>query len=255
MPFIVVIPARLGSARLPGKPLLDIGGLPMVIRTAQQAARSRARRVVIATDDEAIMALARKHGVQAMLTRADHPTGTDRLAEVAEQLNLDPHDRVVNVQGDEPLVDPQNIDAVASLLAAKPDAAIATCAGPITDAQELFDPNVVKVVCSHDQRALYFSRAPIPWARDALMQQERTLASGLPARRHIGLYAYRAGFLRAFPDLRPGPLEAFEALEQLRALENGFTIVVGDVAAGPMPGVDTIDDLQRVRQIVQERQS
>lgn len=249
MSFIVIIPARRASTRLPDKPLLDIAGAPMVVRTAQQASRSNASRVIIATDDLHIDQTVRAHGFETVLTRADHATGTDRLAEVAQQLNLQPEDVVVNVQGDEPLIDPAVINSVAALLIQTPDAAIATCACPINDADTLFNPNAVKVVCGLDRQALYFSRAPIPWARDALAQHTPQLADGLPARHHIGLYALRTHFLLQFSRLPVGPLEKFEALEQLRALENGFSIVVHEVDALPAPGVDTADDLERVRQI------
>ena len=247
MSFLVVIPARAGSTRLPGKPLLDIGGLPMVVRTAQQAARSRASRVIIATDDEAILQAARSHAIEALMTRSDHRTGTDRLAEVATTLALSDEAIVVNVQGDEPLIEPSLIDAVARLLADSTDAAIATCASPIQDAQTLFDPNAVKVVCDARYRALYFSRAPIPWHRDALADGQRRLAPGLQAWHHIGLYAYRAGFLRQFPRLPAGNLEQTESLEQLRALEQGYGIVVYPAPAAPGRGVDTQQDLARVR--------
>lgn len=248
MRFIAIIPARRASTRLPDKPLLDIAGAPMVVRTAQRASKSDASRVIIATDDPAIQDVARQHGFEALLTRPDHPTGTDRLAEVTRNLKLSDETVVVNVQGDEPLIDPQVINSVAALLADNPDAAIATCACPISDARALFDPNVVKVVCTHDHRALYFSRAPIPWARDALAQQDRQLAPGLPALHHVGLYAYRTAFLQRFPLLPIGPLEKFEALEQLRALENGFPIVVRRMDSLPAPGVDTPADLEHVRQ-------
>ncbi|TAN27778.1 MAG: 3-deoxy-manno-octulosonate cytidylyltransferase [Castellaniella sp.] len=251
MSFLVVIPARAGSTRLPGKPLLNIGGLPMVVRTARQAARSAATRVLIATDHESIAQAARQHGVEALLTRTDHPTGTDRLAEVATALGLDDEAIVVNVQGDEPLIEPSLIDAVALLLAQHPDAAIATCASPIHDPRTLFDPNAVKVVCDASGQALYFSRAPIPWHRDALADGEQRLAPGLPAWHHIGLYAYRAGFLRRFPTLPSGVLEKVESLEQLRALEQGFRIVVHQAASAPARGVDTADDLARVQALFQ----
>ncbi|MDY0309561.1 MAG: 3-deoxy-manno-octulosonate cytidylyltransferase, partial [Castellaniella sp.] len=190
---------------------------------------------------------ATQHGIEALMTRSDHPTGTDRLAEVATTLGLDDEAIVVNVQGDEPLIDPTLIDAVAALLARHRDAAIATCAAPILDADTLFDPNAVKVVCGANGRALYFSRAPIPWARDALADGQRCLASGLPAWLHIGLYAYRAGFLRQFPALPPGRLEQVESLEQLRALEQDFAILVQTTDAVPARGVDTPEDLARVR--------
>ncbi|HEU0229355.1 MAG TPA: 3-deoxy-manno-octulosonate cytidylyltransferase [Burkholderiaceae bacterium] len=249
MSFIAIIPARAASTRLPGKPLLDIAGKPMVVRTAEQASRSLASRVVVATDSSDIQAAVRHHGFEALLTRTQHPTGTDRLAEAAEALALTDDTIVVNVQGDEPLIDPAQINAVANLLGDNPEAAIATCAAPITDAQALFNPNAVKVVRDHRGRALYFSRAPIPWARDALADGERHLAAGLPALHHIGLYAYRAGFLKRFPSLPVGSLETFESLEQLRALENGYVIMVGLTDSPPAAGVDTEADLTRVRQV------
>jgi len=247
--FIAVIPARAASTRLPDKPLLDIAGKPMVVRTAEQAALSHAAKVVVATDDSRIRDAAQQHGFQVLLTRSDHATGTDRLAEVVEHLELNDDAVVVNVQGDEPLIEPALIDAVADLLARSPDAAIATCAAPITTDQSLFNPNVVKVVCDKHDRALYFSRAPIPWARDALADGNPHLAPGLPALQHIGLYAYRAGFLKQFPHLQVGPLEKFESLEQLRAMENGFSITVLRIDGHPAPGVDTETDLERVRGI------
>jgi 3-deoxy-manno-octulosonate cytidylyltransferase (CMP-KDO synthetase) len=253
MDFIAVIPARAASTRLPNKPLLDIAGKPMVVRTAEQAALSRASRVVVATDDPRILAVVNAHGFDAFLTRVDHPTGTDRLAEVAQLLQLAPGAIVVNVQGDEPMIDPIQINAVADLLAAEPSAAMATCATPIIDANALFNPNVVKVVCNRKQRALYFSRAPIPWARDALAGGEHHLATGLPALHHIGLYAYRASFLRQFSSLVPGPLESFESLEQLRALENGHEIAVFITENHPMAGIDTAEDLARIREIFVNR--
>lgn len=247
MSFIALIPARMASTRLPDKPLADIAGKPMVVRVAERAAGSQAAQVTIATDDTRVQQAAAEHGYQAVLTRADHPTGTDRLAEAVEQLGLADDAIVVNVQGDEPLIDPALVDAVAALLRDHPDADIATCACPLADAESLFNPNVVKVVCGADGRALYFSRAPIPWARDALASGERVLAPGLPALHHIGLYAYRVAFLRRFPRLPQGALERFEALEQLRALEHGHTIVVHRTPQPPMAGVDTPADLDRVR--------
>ncbi len=253
MSFIAIIPARASSSRLPDKPLLDIGGKPMVIRTAEQAARSKASQVIVATDDARIQDVVRRHGFTTLLTRPDHPTGTDRLSEAAALLGLTPDTIVVNVQGDEPLIDPEHINAVAALLAERPLASIATCACPLTDAQALFNPNVVKVVCDQQQRALYFSRAPIPWARDALASGERVLASGVPALHHIGLYAYRADFLAQFPGLPSGPLERFESLEQLRALENGYVIAVQTMASPPAAGVDTAEDLARVRDLFLNR--
>ncbi|HLV27890.1 MAG TPA: 3-deoxy-manno-octulosonate cytidylyltransferase [Burkholderiaceae bacterium] len=249
MSFIAVVPARLSSTRLPDKPLLDIGGKPMVVRTAERAQASRAERVIVATDHARIEAAARVHGFEALLTRADHPSGTDRLAEVAVQLSLPDDTVLVNVQGDEPLIDPALIDAVAGLLLRDPQAAMATCASRITDIQTLRNPNAVKVVCNAAGHALYFSRAPIPWARDAFTQEPDALPPGLNALHHIGLYAYRAGFLRQFSSLAQGPLEKWEALEQLRALENGHIIAVHVTDTHPAAGVDTVEDLERVRRL------
>jgi 3-deoxy-manno-octulosonate cytidylyltransferase (CMP-KDO synthetase) len=245
--FTAIIPARAASTRLPDKPLADIAGKPMVVRTAEQAQASSATRVVVATDDERVFQAARDHGIEAMMTLATHPTGTDRLSEVVARLGLGDDEVVVNVQGDEPLIDPLLIDAVAALLRQHPDAAIGTCASPIADAAALFNPNVVKAVCGTDGRALYFSRAPIPWARDALAGGQQVLAPGLPALHHIGLYAYRVAFLKQFPMLPQGVLERHEALEQLRALENGYRIMVHRAAHAPAAGVDTAEDLARVR--------
>ncbi len=250
MDFLAVIPARAHSTRLPGKMLADIDGLPMVIRVAQQARASGASRVVVATDDSAILDTIKRHGFEGLMTRADHPTGTDRLAEVCTQLALADDRIVVNVQGDEPLIDPALVAQMAHTLAEHSRAAIATAAHPIGNATDLFNPNVVKVVCGADGRALYFSRAPMPWARDALAAGEQLLAPGLPALRHIGLYAYRAGFLRGFPNLPHGQLERWESLEQLRALEHGYTIQVHVTPNAPASGVDTQEDLDHVRRIV-----
>jgi len=248
-PFIAIVPARAASTRLPDKPLLDIGGKPMVVRTVEQALKSGASRVLVATDDVRIRDVAQQHGLEAHMTSAQHPTGTDRLAEVVTQLQLPDDTIVVNVQGDEPLIDPALIHAVAQWLDRHSDAAIATCAAPLTSVENLFNPNVVKLVCDQRAHALYFSRAPIPWARDALAQGTQHLASGLPALHHIGLYAYRAGFLRQFPTLAVGTLERYESLEQLRALEHGFAIAVYVTDAHPVAGVDTREDLDRVRRM------
>jgi len=201
----------------------------------------------VATDDERIKAVVELNGIAACLTSPDHSTGTDRLAEAANQLALDDDAIVVNVQGDEPLLSPRLIRAVAQLLAANPPAAIATACHPITDAAEAFNPNVVKVVLDHERYALYFSRATIPWARDAFAGGRTDVPPGLPLYRHYGLYAYRVRFLRRFPTLAPAPIERFEALEQLRALWHGFRIVVEITAGTPAPGVDTPEDLERVR--------
>lgn len=253
MDFIALIPARAASTRLPDKPLADIAGKPMVVRTAERAALSSASRVLVATDDERVARAVRDHGKEALITRGDHATGTDRLAEAVDLLGLGDDAIVVNVQGDEPLIDPALIDAVARLLAERPHAAIATCASPIADAESLFNPNVVKAVCAADGRALYFSRAPIPWARDELADGQRRMADGLPAWHHVGLYAYRAEFLRRFPRLPQGVLERYEALEQLRALEHGYTILVHQVPQAPAAGVDTPADLERVRALYANR--
>ncbi len=245
--FKVVIPARFASTRLPGKPLLDIGGLPMVVRVAQQAARSGADALVVATDHEGIAAAVSAHGFQAVMTRSDHSTGTDRIAEVAEHMGWSPGTVVVNVQGDEPLIDPDLIRAVALALDQDPESSIATASSAITVAADFFNPGVVKVVCDAQGRAMYFSRAPIPWARDDFAVSRDALPPGLDAQRHIGIYAYRVRFLQKNARLAPAAIEQCEALEQLRALWHGHRIrVVGNVAM-PHAGVDTEEDLARMR--------
>ncbi len=245
--FTVLVPARFASTRLPGKPLADIAGKPMVVRVAERARSAGADRVVVATDDERIRAAVEAHGIDACLTRSDHPTGTDRLAEAARLLQLADDAIVVNVQGDEPLLQPVLIRAMAELLAAHPDAAIATACHAIEDPAEAFNPNVVKVVLDANRYALYFSRATIPWARDAFAADRDAIPAGLPLYRHYGLYAYRVRFLRVFPTLSPAPIERFEALEQLRALWHGYRIIVEIAGGTPAPGVDTAEDLERVR--------
>jgi len=245
--FSVMIPARFASSRLPGKALADIAGKPMIVRVAERARESGALRVCIATDDDRIREAVEQHGYTAVMTRPDHPTGTDRIAEVVESQGFEPEDIVVNVQGDEPLIEPGLIRAVAGLLSDAPEAAIATACHPIHSAAEMFDPNVVKVVLDHEGYARYFSRAPIPWARDAFALSTADLPPGLPCYRHIGVYAYRARFLTTFPRLAPSPLEQFEALEQLRALWHGFAVAVAVRHDAPHPGVDTAEDLQRAR--------
>jgi 3-deoxy-manno-octulosonate cytidylyltransferase (CMP-KDO synthetase) len=251
--FTVIIPARLASTRLPRKPLADIAGLPMVVRVAQCARASRARRVVVAADCDEIVDACRRHGVESLATSPDHATGTDRLAQAAALLALAADEVVVNVQGDEPLIPPAVIDAVADLLQHSPDCAMATAAHPILDAAEFFNPNVVKVVTDRRGQALYFSRAPIPWARDAFDSDRTTLPSTLGARRHVGLYAYRVGFLAQFPKLPPDPLEELERLEQLRALAHGHRIAVHDLPGALPPGVDTPADLEQVRALFAAR--
>jgi 3-deoxy-manno-octulosonate cytidylyltransferase (CMP-KDO synthetase) len=247
--FTVIIPARYASTRLPGKPLSDIGGKPMVVRVAERARAGGASNVVVATDDQRIRDVVIAHGFDAVMTRADHPTGTDRLAEAADVLGLDDRAIVVNVQGDEPLLEPSLMGEVAELLATHDDAAIATACHLIDDPGEAFNPNVVKVVLDRAGYALYFSRATIPWAREAFAADLRTIPNGLPLYRHYGLYAYRAGFLRQYPSLPLAPIERFEALEQLRVLWHGYRIVVSITRGAPAPGVDTQEDLERVRNL------
>lgn len=250
MKFKVVIPARYGSTRLPAKPLLDLGGKPMVVRVAERVRQSGADEIWVATDHEAVRDAAEAHGVAAMMTRSDHPTGTDRLAEVVARCGWSGDTLVVNVQGDEPLIDPAVIDQTARQLATS-GADIATVAHPIEDAADFFNPNVVKVVCRADGDAAYFSRAPIPYARDHFAREGggETLPGGFPACRHVGLYAYRAAFLKAYASLLPAPTEQFEALEQLRALWHGYRISVALVATAPAPGVDTPEDAERMRKL------
>jgi len=246
--FSVVIPARMASSRLPGKPLADIAGVPMVVRVARQAQKSAATRVLVATDHPAVREACAQHGIEALMTRADHTCGTDRLAEVAASLALPEHEVLVNVQGDEPLIDPGLINRLALLLD-NADIPMATLAHPLSSAAEMFNPNIVKVVLDQRGNALYFSRAPIPYARDAFAVDSSVLPAGLPVFRHIGMYAYRAGFLKTYTQLAPSPLETFEALEQLRALWYGYTIAVATVDAAPQAGVDTPEDLARVRSL------
>lgn len=259
--FTVLIPARMGSSRLPDKPLADIAGQPMVVHVARRAAQSAASRVVVAADDLRIVQACTAHGVQAILTRTDHASGSDRLAEACAQIGLDGDDIVVNVQGDEPLMDPDLINAVAALLPAQRDASMGTAAHAIASLADYTNPNVVKVVLDARGLAQYFSRAPIPFARDhagiAWWQGAAQAATpGTPALagfaplRHVGIYSYRAGFLRQFPLLAPAPTEAVEALEQLRALWHGHRIAVHLASTAPGAGVDTPEDLERVRSLL-----
>ena len=248
MRFSVLIPARLASTRLPDKPLADIAGVPMVVRVAQRARQSGAERVVVAADDARIVTACEAHGVEVLLTRTDHPSGSDRLAEACVQLGLADDEIVVNVQGDEPLIDPALIDAVAGTLASHPDAAMSTAAHAIDTLEDFLNPNVVKTVLDARGNALYFSRAPIPWWRDGFAKNGPTALPTSPAPlRHIGIYGYRAGFVRQFPSLPPAPVEATEALEQLRAQWHGHRIAVHVSAHAPGPGIDTPEDLARVR--------
>ncbi len=259
--FVALIPARLASTRLPEKALADIGGAPMVVRVAQQAAAAGARRVAVATDAQPIAKVVREAGFEAVMTAPDHPSGTDRLAEAASILKLDPEQIVVNVQGDEPLIDPALISAVAQRLAVTPAAAIATAAHRIDALADYLNPNVVKVVADANSMATMFSRAPVPFDRDHLAgfparipaELSAALRSrGLPLR-HIGIYAYRASFLAQYPQLERAPTEELESLEQLRALWHGYGIALLITAAAPAAGVDTAEDLARVRALFAAR--
>lgn len=245
MSFVVIIPARLASTRLPNKPLADLGGKPMVVRVAERARESGAARIIVATDHPDIAAACAAHGIEACMTRADHPSGTDRIAEVARTLQLAPDAVVVNLQGDEPLIDPALLAACAARISL--EVPMATCAHPLHDALDAFNPNVVKVVLDKAGRALYFSRATIPWHRDAFAQTREALPPGYQPLRHVGLYAYSNAFLQQYPQLEASPLEAIEALEQLRVLWHGFPIAVHVTDSAPQAGVDTPEDLARVR--------
>ncbi|MEF7615831.1 3-deoxy-manno-octulosonate cytidylyltransferase [Aquincola sp. MAHUQ-54] len=249
MSFSVLIPARLASTRLPRKPLADIRGVPMVVHVARRALLAGAAQVVVAADDAEIVAACEAHGIRALLTRTDHASGSDRLAEACGLLGLDGDDIVVNVQGDEPLIDPALVVACVAQLRARGDCVMSTAAHPIDTQADFANPNVVKVVLDAQSRALYFSRAPLPWWRDGSQPGTPALPTPAPLR-HVGLYAYRAGFLRRFPTLPPSPLEGIEALEQLRVLWHGERIAVHCSDALPAPGVDTPEDLERVRALV-----
>ncbi|MBW8457012.1 MAG: 3-deoxy-manno-octulosonate cytidylyltransferase [Thiobacillus sp.] len=250
MRFCVVIPARYASSRLPGKPLADIGGRPMVLHVLERALQAGAESVVVATDDARVQQAVAAAGHQALMTSPDHQSGTERLVEVAETLGWDDDTLVVNVQGDEPLIDPMLIREVARQLVLHDDAVMATLAHPIHDHADFINPNVVKVLADEAGYALYFSRAPIPWPRDAFSAQQ-PMPHELGALRHIGLYAYRAGFLRTYASLASSPLERYEMLEQLRVLWHGHRISLGITPIAPAPGVDTPEDLARVRALFQ----
>ena len=247
MRFCVVIPARYASSRLPGKPLADIGGRPMVLHVLERALQAGAESVVVATDDVRVQQAVAAAGHQALMTSPDHQSGTERLVEVAETLGWDDDTLVVNVQGDEPLIDPMLIREAARQLVLHDDAVMATLAHPIHDHADFINPNVVKVIADEAGYALYFSRAPIPWPRDAFSAQQPIMPHELGALRHIGLYAYRAGFLRTYASLASSPLERYEMLEQLRVLWHGHRISLGITPIAPAPGVDTPEDLARVR--------
>lgn len=247
MTFTVIIPARFGSTRLPGKPLLDIAGKPMIQRVYEQAAQSAASRVIVATDDERILSAAQAFGAEAVLTSAAHESGTDRLQEVATRMGFAEDEIVVNVQGDEPLIPPAVINQVARNLAEHFDAGIATLLEPITGIDTVFNPNAVKVTVDKRGRALYFSRAPIPWCRDSFGDQQRVMPVGVKYLRHIGIYAYRVSLLNQFVGWPIGVLEHSERLEQLRAMENGIVIMAHEAVAPIPAGVDTLEDLNAVR--------
>lgn len=248
--FTVLIPARMASSRLPHKPLADIAGLPMVVRVAQRAQMSQALQVVVAADDVRIVQACATHGIKALLTRQDHVSGSDRLAEACILLDLPDDAVVVNVQGDEPLIDPELINQVAQLLTQRPEASMSTAAHAITSLPDLTNPNVVKVVLDARQIALYFSRAPIPWWRDGHDGHHFSHMPSPAPLRHVGIYGYRAVFLKQFPQLPPAPIETLESLEQLRALWHGHRIAVHIAQQAPGPGVDTPEDLERVRALL-----
>jgi 3-deoxy-manno-octulosonate cytidylyltransferase (CMP-KDO synthetase) len=250
MAFTVLIPARLGSSRLPNKPLADIAGLPMIVRVAQrvQSGLQFGTRIVVAADSPLILDACNQHGIEAILTDVDHASGSDRLAQACEILGLPDDDIVVNVQGDEPLMDPALVQAVADLLATHPQATMGTSAHAIDSVTDFTNSNVVKVVTQADGLALYFSRSPIPWWRDGNVRGVQALPQPAPLR-HIGIYSYRVHFLRQFPKLAVSPLEITESLEQLRALWHGYRIAVHVTLHAPGPGVDTLEDLERVRSI------
>ncbi len=252
MSFVALIPARLKSTRLPDKPLADIHGKPMIVRVAERAILSGAKRAVVAADDPRILAAVLAHGFEAVMTRPDHNSGTERLAEAADILGLADDEIVVNVQGDEPLIDPKLVDAVAAKLASDAGLVMSTAAHPIESAADFFNPNVVKVVLDKTGRAMYFSRTPMPWARDAFAADKTTLPANLGALRHVGIYGYRAGFLRAYRDLAVSPIEGIEALEQLRVLWHGHAIGVFVTDHAPAAGVDTPEDLARVRAVFKD---
>jgi 3-deoxy-manno-octulosonate cytidylyltransferase (CMP-KDO synthetase) len=250
MSFHVVVPARYASTRLPGKPLADIAGKPMVVRVVEAALKSSTTDVCVATDDERVRSAVMAHGHRAVMTRADHASGTDRIVETVDAMGWRDEEVVVNVQGDEPLIEPALIDAVADVLKVshcRTSTAMSTAAHPLASVADFFNPNVVKVVCDAAGRALYFSRAPIPWARDAFAKDRGALPENLGGLRHIGIYGYTCGFLREYGKLPPSSVEGIEALEQLRVLWHGHVIRVAVVDHPPQPGVDTPEDLERVR--------
>ncbi|AMO57028.1 3-deoxy-manno-octulosonate cytidylyltransferase [Endozoicomonas montiporae] len=254
-PFTVVIPARFGSSRLPGKPLADIGGKPMVQHVYERASESRAQRVIIATDDERIFKVAKDFGAEVCMTLPGHPSGTDRLQEVARLYEMSDNEVIVNVQGDEPLIPAKVIDQVAENLMNNPHAGAATLAEPIARRDDLFNPAVVKVVSDQQGNALYFSRAPMPWARDDFAASSDSMPEIDCFRRHIGIYAYRVSLLNQYVQWPQSPIEQLESLEQLRLLWNGHRIHVADALETPPHGVDTEQDLEVVRRLIKEQEA
>jgi 3-deoxy-manno-octulosonate cytidylyltransferase (CMP-KDO synthetase) len=249
--FYVVIPARYASTRLPGKPLLDIAGKPMVVHVANRARLSGAAQIIVATDDLRIVEAVKQHGYYAMLTRADHVSGTDRIAEVASREGWQDDAIVVNVQGDEPLIDPALISEVATALANNKEAVMATACHGIHNKADFINPNIVKVVLDRQGHALYFSRAPIPYPRDTFAADSE-LPSDMPVYRHIGIYAYRTKFLNQYAHIPPAAIEQYESLEQLRVLYQGYKIAVAITDNAPATGVDTESDLAYVRSVINQ---
>lgn len=250
--FKVVIPARFASTRLPGKPLLDIAGKPMIVRVVERAKLSGAEQVIVATDDARIAEVVTQHGFEIVMTQANHQSGTDRIAEVVEKMAWDKDVIVVNVQGDEPLIEPATINQVARKLADDLEAVMSTACFPIACGEDFLNPNIVKVVLNAQSQALYFSRAPIPYPRDGMSGGKLKSDHSLMAYRHIGLYAYRANFLKQYAALAPSALESIESLEQLRVLHHGYKIAVDVLQTQPPVGVDTQEDLEKVRKILQQ---
>jgi 3-deoxy-manno-octulosonate cytidylyltransferase (CMP-KDO synthetase) len=249
-PFKVVIPARYGSTRLPGKPLLDIAGKPMIAHVCQRALEAHADEVVVATDDERIFSAVESLGIAVVMTDPQHQSGTERIAQVAAHFGWHEDDIIVNLQGDEPLIPPTYIRDVAFALAGQHKAGIATLAAEINDTEEIFNPNAVKVVTDKHDYALYFSRAPIPWCRASFGSSDKIVSTSIPYLRHIGMYAYTVGFLQRYCAWQTSPLESIEALEQLRILWHGEAVLVKTVAETPPAGVDTLEDLERVQKIL-----
>jgi 3-deoxy-manno-octulosonate cytidylyltransferase (CMP-KDO synthetase) len=251
-PFKVVIPARYGSTRLPGKPLLDIAGKPMIAHVCQRALEAHADEVVVATDDERIFTAVENLGIAVVMTDPQHQSGTERIAQVAAHFGWHEDDIIVNLQGDEPLIPPTYIRDVAFALAGQHKAGIATLAAEINDTDEIFNPNAVKVVTDKHDYALYFSRAPIPWCRASFGSAEKIVSTSIPYLRHIGMYAYTVGFLKRYCAWQTSPLESIESLEQLRILWHGEAVLVKTVAQTPPAGVDTLEDLERVQKILSD---